>query len=76
LAWALVSGEVSRSTLEGVLTTSARMYRRQAERGIQWASIYLPIVLTVALGGTAVLAYALATVLPLVQLINKLQLPV
>ena len=50
-------------------------YRKQAERGAHWATVYLPIFLTVAVGGTVVLGYALVTIYPVTKLLYALQAP-
>jgi hypothetical protein len=56
---------VDAQALSDTLRNSARLYRERAARSARWAVLYLPIVLTVAIGGTAVLVQTLAVFVPL-----------
>jgi general secretion pathway protein F len=50
------------------LALTAEIYRQRAQRTVTWAVVYLPIVLSVVLGGTATLIQALAVFVPLSRL--------
>jgi len=54
--------------LSQTLSLTAEVYRQRAQRTVTWAVVYLPIVLSVVLGGTATLIQALAVFLPLSRL--------
>ena len=73
VAWLLSAG-ASPQRLSETLALTAATYRQRAERTINWALVYLPIVLTAALGGTATLIQALAVFLPLSRLWFRLAL--
>ena len=74
LGWSIVSG-MGRTALDRTLATSAEMYRQRALHAARWASVYLPIVLTVAVGGSAVFAQAMIVFLPLISLLYRLAAP-
>jgi type II secretory pathway component PulF len=63
LAW-LLTGGASESQLASALEHLARAYRHEVQRLAQWLSVYLPLLLTAAIGGTVVLVYALAVLGP------------
>jgi hypothetical protein len=58
--------------LSQTLSLTAEVYRQRARRTVTWAVVYLPIVLSVVLGGTATLIQALAVFLPLSRLWHQL----
>ncbi len=71
IGWSLFAG-VDSNALTGTLRNSARLYRERAARTARWTILYLPIVLTVVIGGTAVLAQTIAVFVPLSQLLYDL----
>ncbi len=75
LGWMLVTGG-RQPELGEALRRTAAAYRERAERSARWAAIYLPIVLTVILGGTATLIQGLVTFLPFSRLLYDLGRPV
>jgi general secretion pathway protein F len=73
VAWLLTAG-ASTERLSETLGLTAATYRQRAERTVNWALVYLPILLTAAVGGTATLIQALAVFLPLSRLWFRLGL--
>lgn len=73
VAWLLNSGAPT-PRLSETLSLTAATYRQRAERTVTWALVYLPIVLTAVLGGTATLIQALAVFLPLSRLWYQLSM--
>jgi general secretion pathway protein F len=71
LGWLAVTG-MHQPGANQALALSAEMYRQRAARATAWAAIYLPILLTVALGGIAVLLQALAVFGPISELLYEL----
>lgn len=67
VAWLLTAG-ASTEKLSETLSLTAATYRQRAERTVNWALVYLPILLTAVLGGTATLIQALVVFLPLTRL--------
>ncbi len=74
LGWSIVSG-IGRNALDRTLATSAEMYRQRALDAARWAAVYMPIVLTVVVGGSAVFMQAMVVFLPFVSLLYRLALP-
>jgi general secretion pathway protein F len=67
LGWLLISG-AQHVELSQALARIARNYRERAGRAAAWTTVYLPITLTVLIGGTATLVQGLVTFLPLWKL--------
>jgi general secretion pathway protein F len=74
LGWSIVSG-TGQAGLGRALSASAEMYRQRATRAVRWASVYLPIALTVVLGGGAVLLHGLIVFWPFTRMLYQLGLP-
>jgi type II secretory pathway component PulF len=74
VGWSLVAG-MGPTGMSRALAASANMYRRRAAQAAQWAFLYLPVLLTITIGGSAVLLYALVIVWPLTRLLFQLSLP-
>ncbi len=74
LGWSIVSG-IGRSALDRTLATSAEMYRQRALDAARWAALYMPIVLTLVVGGSAVFTQAMIVFLPFISLLYRLGLP-
>ncbi len=74
LGWSIVSG-AGQAALGRALSASAEMYRQRAARAVRWASVYLPIVLTVVIGGSAVLLHGLIVFWPFTRMLYQLGLP-
>jgi len=73
VAWLLTAG-ASTERLSETLSLTAATYRQRAERTVNWALVYLPILLTAVVGGTATLIQALSVFLPLTRLWFRLGL--
>ncbi len=71
LDWLMVTGQ-RHSVLAPALSHAAEFYRRRARRQGDAARLFVPIVLTVAIGGTVTLAYALFVFAPWVRLLQAL----
>ena len=71
LGWLIASGG-QQVALSRTLRQSAEMFRQRAARSANWATVYVPIVLTVVFGGTATLLQALAIFGPICQLLLDL----
>ena len=71
LGWLLLTSD-RQPELSDALSRSATVYRHRAERAGAWTAVYLPIFLTVCLGGMATLICGLATFMPVVRLLQSL----
>jgi type II secretory pathway component PulF len=71
LGWMLASG-MPAEELGSALAQTAETYRERSRRGANWAAVYLPILLTVFVGGTATLLAALAALAPVWRLLYTL----
>jgi len=74
LAWLLVSS-ADRSQMISALRRAADSYRRRAKWMTRWLSLYLPIWLTTAIGGTAAILYTLSVIGPWSQILYELGQP-
>jgi type II secretory pathway component PulF len=74
LGWSIVSG-AGQTGLSRALAASAEMYRQRAAQAARWAAVYLPIVLTVVIGGSAVLFHGLLVFWPFTRLLYQLGMP-
>jgi len=68
----LISNERSQSRLIPLLQHTADNYREQVFRQAAWIKMYLPVIFVVAVGGTAVAAYALCVFVPMADLLKHL----
>jgi len=71
LGWLIAYGGQS-ETLSIMLLEMAERYRNEAQRAACWSAVYLPIILTVGVGGTVTLLQAFAIFVPLTQLLTDL----
>ncbi|MCH5374972.1 MAG: hypothetical protein JJ992_13430, partial [Planctomycetes bacterium] len=71
LGWILQT-TTSPDELSRTLSMTAERYRQRAERTIAWYAVYLPILLTVGIGGSTTLLYALAVIGPVWRLLYLL----
>lgn len=71
VSWMLICGE-RQGTLITTLRQVAEVMRQRAASQSDWLRILLPTFLVVGIGGTAVLAYALAVFVPMSQLLKAL----
>ncbi len=71
VSWMLICGE-RQGTLISTLRQVAEVLRQRAASDSDWLRIMLPTLLVVGVGGTAVLAYALAVFVPMSQLLRAL----
>jgi general secretion pathway protein F len=74
MGWLLLAGE-GQPDLSEALSRSAAVYRNRAARAATWTAVYLPISLTVFVGGTATLICALITFTPLLRMFYQLSWP-
>ena len=74
LGWLIaVGGEPE--NLAQTLSEMAQQYRQRAERATNWATIYLPIVITSVFGGSVVCLQAIAVFWPICKLLYDLGSP-
>lgn len=71
LAWLLASG-AQQPRLQQTLLLAADHYRQRAAQAASWNAVYLPILLTAAIGGTAVLIQGLVVFVPICRLLYRL----
>lgn len=74
LGWLLMSAD-RQQDLSAALLRSAAVYRSRAARKAAWTAIYLPLWLTILLGGTATLVCGIVTFGPLLRLFYQLSAP-
>jgi type II secretory pathway component PulF len=74
LGWSLLA-QMGQGSLQRTLATSAAMYRQRAVDAARWAALYMPIFLTVGVGGTAVVVEVLLVFVPFVNLMKQLAMP-
>ena len=67
--WLIGTGH-RKELLVPLLEQSAEMYRRRALRRSDWIRFYLPLLMTLVIGGVTVLLYALALFVPLTDLLQ------
>jgi hypothetical protein len=58
--------------LAGSLEQAATIYRERAIRAAQWYAEYLPVLLTLAVGGTLTAFFALAVFWPYASMLHEL----
>ncbi|MHB8897268.1 MAG: type II secretion system F family protein [Thermoguttaceae bacterium] len=75
LGWLLMSAD-RQQDLGAALSRTAAVYRNRAARKALWTALYLPIWLTVLVGGTATLICGMITFAPLLRLFYQLSAPV
>lgn len=75
LGWLLLTGG-RQPDLSDALLRSAAVYRERAARAATWTAVYLPILMTVVLGGTATLVCGMAAFLPVARMLYHLTWPV
>ena len=71
LRWVLASGQVQGSLVES-LRELATLYRRRAEYESEKLKIFLPAMLMVGIGASAVLFYSMSLFAPFVHLLYQL----
>jgi general secretion pathway protein F len=71
LRWALAGGGAFGS-LAGSLNNLAGLYRKRAKYQAEKLAVFLPTILLIVIGASATLFYALALILPLVNLLKEL----
>jgi general secretion pathway protein F len=74
MGWLLMSGD-RQPDLSAALSRCAVVYRNRAERKAAWTAVYLPIWITIFVGGTATLVCGILTFVPLLRLFYQLSLP-
>lgn len=74
MGWLLMSGD-RQPDLSAALSHSAEVYRNRAARRATWTAVYLPIWVTVFVGGTATFICGLITFVPLLRLFYRLAAP-
>jgi general secretion pathway protein F len=68
LLW-LIGAGARQQTLVSFLQHTAEMYRRRALRRSDWLRVYLPMLLTVFIGGVVTLLFSLSLFVPLTELL-------
>jgi type II secretory pathway component PulF len=71
LRWVLATGQ-QQGSLSGGLRNLAGHYRKRGKYLTDKLSVFLPTVITVAIGATATLFYALALFIPIINLLGQL----
>lgn len=71
LRWTLMH-ESRHAYLEAALQRSATTYRRRTEGTAEWLRTYLPIFLTLGIGGTATVIYVMSVMLPWFALLHAI----
>lgn len=71
LLWLIASGQ-PQASLVAALQRTAAAYRRQSLRSSDWLRYYLPVLLTLVVGGTAALLFALSLFVPMVDLLLQI----
>ena len=74
LGWLLMTSG-RQPELSEALSRGAAVYRRRAARAAAWTAVYLPISLTLLVGGTATLLCGLATFVPIARLLCHIAWP-
>lgn len=73
-AW-MVSAGHQQGTLPRALRQAAALYRRRAESQAEAARVFLPVLLTVLVGGSVTLVYGLLVFGPWVSLLHAIAMP-
>lgn len=71
LAW-LLTVEQPQQSLVAALERLAANFRRRSLRRSDWLRYYLPIILTIVIGGSAALLFGLSLFMPLAELLERL----
>ena len=71
LRWTLATG-AARGSLEASLRHLADVYRKRARYRAEEIAVFLPMVLTLAVGFGAAAVYAMSVFLPLVEMLEGL----
>ena len=74
LGWLLLAGG-RQADLSNALLRSAAIYRERAARAATWTAVYLPIAVTILVGGTATLLCGLVAFLPIARMLYHLTWP-
>jgi type II secretory pathway component PulF len=69
--WLMVTAQQHTALLPG-LKHAAETYHRRAQHQAELARVFLPVVLTLVLGGTVVLLYGLTLFVPYTTLLRAL----
>jgi general secretion pathway protein F len=71
LRWLIATGG-NQATFAAALRDAADTYRRRAIRRADWLRLYLPMLLTLGIGGTVVAVYALSLFVPWTSMLYQL----
>ena len=74
VGWLMAAGR-RHGTLAPSLRHAAEVYHHRAQHEAESARIFAPVLMTVVIGGSATLAYALLTFVPYVSLLKALGMP-
>jgi general secretion pathway protein F len=74
VGWLMAAGR-RHGTLAPSLRHAAEVYHHRAQHEAESARIFAPVLLTVVIGGSATLAYALLTFVPYISLLKAIGLP-
>jgi general secretion pathway protein F len=75
LAWTITAGQ-SPAQLSRTLVRTAEIYREEQSRRSQWLAIYVPLVLTLGVGGCVTFVFAALTLGPWILIMYRLAQPV
>ncbi len=74
LRWLIATGG-NQASFAAALRDAAETYRRRAIRRADWLRLYLPMLLTLGIGGTVVVLYALSLFVPWTSMLYELTKP-
>jgi general secretion pathway protein F len=74
LRWLIATGG-NQATFAAALRDAADTYRRRAIRRADWLRLYLPMLLTIGIGGTVTVLYALSLFVPWTSMLFELTKP-
>jgi general secretion pathway protein F len=74
LRWLIATGG-NQASFAAALRDAADTYRRRAIRRADWLRLYLPMLLTIGIGGTVVALYALSLFVPWTSMLFELTKP-
>jgi type II secretory pathway component PulF len=75
MRWMMTLGG-QHGALDATLQQASDVYESRAQQEAHWARVTLPIIMTVGVAGVAVLLYGQALFLPVIELYEKLMIPV
>jgi type II secretory pathway component PulF len=71
----VLTSSTSPERLGATLRRMGQSYRQEAEWMSRWVAVYLPVTLSILIGGTATVAYALSVIWPFASVLWELSAP-